>query len=189
MIRRAADLADSAGFAAVSLSAVARSLSVQTPSLYSHVRDLASLRDGVSILAMGELEQRTTEAVAGRSGQDALRALCDVYRGYARAHPGRWDALQRRVGDDVAESEEAARSGQSIAAVLRGYRIEPTDTVHAIRLVASFLNGFVSLESTGAFSRSQPDTQQSWEQLVGRLHLLLTSWNEQGAHANQGEQA
>lgn len=187
VIGRAADLADQSGLASLSLSAVARSFGVQAPSLYGHVRDLAALRDGVSIVALHELDALSQEAIAGRSRRAALQAICDVYRDYAAAHPGRWQALQRRMGEDVVHSEAGARSGRTMAAVLRGYGIAESDRVHATRLLGSFLNGFVTLEQIGSFSHSEPDTDASWAQLVGRLHLLLSSWPHRDPALSSGD--
>ncbi|MDU0367480.1 TetR-like C-terminal domain-containing protein [Microbacterium sp. KSW4-17] len=177
VIRTAADLADARGLTEVTLSAVARELDVRTPSLYGHVRDLAALRDGITTLALGEVGDRASEAVAGRAGRDALRALCDAHREYARAHPGRWESLQRRAGDAVARTEEAARSSRAPAAVLRGYGIPEDDRVHATRLIGSFLNGFLHLEHIGSFAHSAPPADDSWRLLIDRLHGLLAQWN------------
>ncbi|MEV7874634.1 TetR-like C-terminal domain-containing protein [Microbacterium sp. NPDC089188] len=177
VIRTAADLADARGLPEVTLSAVARELDVRTPSLYGHVRDLAALRDGITTLALGEVGDRASEAVAGRAGRDALRALCDAHREYARAHPGRWESLQRRAGDAVARTEEAARSSRAPAAVLRGYGIPEDDRVHATRLIGSFLNGFLHLEHIGSFAHSAPPADDSWRLLIDRLDGLLAQWN------------
>lgn len=177
VIRTAADLADAHGLFAVTLSAVARELDVRTPSLYGHVRDLAALRDGITILALGELADRSGDAIAGRAGRDALRALCDAYRDYARTRPGRWESLQRRAGDAVVRSDEAARSSRALAAVLRGYGIGESDRVHAARLVGSFLNGFLYLEHVGGFAHSFPPADESWVLLIDRLDDLLTRWH------------
>ncbi len=180
VIRTAADLADARGPDEVTLSAVARELDVRTPSLYAHVRDLAALRDGVTILALGELADRAGEAIAGRSGREALRALCDAHRDYARAHPGRWQSLQRRAGDAVVRSDEAARSSRALAAVLRGYGVDESDQVHATRLVGAFLNGFLHLEHVGSFAHSAPPADDSWLLLIDRLDALLDHWHTKG---------
>lgn len=181
VIRTAADLADSSGLTAVTLSAVARELDVRTPSLYGHVRDLAALRDGITILALGELSDRAGEAVAGRAGRDALTALCEVHRDYARRYPGRWESLQRRAGEEAVRSDEAARSSRALAAVLRGYGIAEEDRVHATRLISSFLNGFLHLEHVGAFAHSAPSADESWMPLIDRLDVLITTWSEEAA--------
>ncbi|WP_295782773.1 TetR/AcrR family transcriptional regulator [uncultured Microbacterium sp.] len=180
VIRTAADLADAQGLDEVTLSAVARELDVRTPSLYAHVRDLAALRDGVTILALGELADRDGDAIAGRAGRDALRALCDAHRDYARAHPGRWQSLQRRAGDAVVRSDEAARSSRALAAVLRGYGVDESDQVHATRLVGAFLNGFLHLEHVGSFAHSAPPADDSWLLLIDRLDALLDHWHTKG---------
>lgn len=177
VIRAAADLADAHGLTEVTLSAVARDLDVRTPSLYSHVRDLAALRDGITVLALGELGDRASDAVAGRAGKDALRALCDAHRDYARAHPGRWESLQRRAGEAAVRSDEASRSSRAPAAVLRGYGIPESDRVHAIRLIGSFLNGFLHLEHIGSFAHSAPPADESWVLLIDRLDGLLAHWH------------
>ncbi|WP_295791466.1 TetR/AcrR family transcriptional regulator [uncultured Microbacterium sp.] len=180
VIRTAADLADAQGLDEVTLSAVARELDVRTPSLYAHVRDLAALRDGVTILALGELADRAGDAIAGRAGRDALRALCDAHRDYARTHPGRWQSLQRRAGDAVVRSDEAARSSRALAAVLRGYGVDESDRVHATRLVGAFLNGFLHLEHVGGFAHSAPPADDSWLLLIDRLDALLDHWHTKG---------
>src|SRR3954470_9852819 len=107
VIADAPPLADEAGFAAVTLSAVARRLGVQTPSLYSHVRDRAALLDGVTALALAELAGGIAIAIAGRSGREALEAFAAAHRSFAHARPGLWQALQRRAGEDAVRSPGA----------------------------------------------------------------------------------
>lgn len=177
IVGAAAGLADTAGLAAVTLSEVARTLSVRTPSLYGHVRDLAALRDGLTILALGELADRVGEAIAGRAGLDALRGLCEAHRGYAREHPGRWEALQRRAGAAVVRSDAAVHAGRGMLAVLRGYDIAEGDQVHAVRVVAAAINGFVELEHVGSFAHSEPPADDSWDVLILQLDALLRRWN------------
>nr|WP_238846298.1 TetR-like C-terminal domain-containing protein [Nocardia terpenica] len=41
------------------------------------------------------LTDRVGEALAGRSGKQALVAFADAYRTYAIEHPGRYAAMQR----------------------------------------------------------------------------------------------
>ncbi|WP_368857270.1 TetR/AcrR family transcriptional regulator, partial [Rhodococcus sp. KRD197] len=87
---RGAQLADATGFDSLSLAALARSFGVQTPSLYSHVKDLADLRDGITALALGELAANIGDAIAGRSKKDALVGFAAAHREYSTDHPGRW---------------------------------------------------------------------------------------------------
>ncbi|MFD5827231.1 TetR-like C-terminal domain-containing protein [Lentzea sp. NPDC060358] len=176
VVADAAALADEAGFDLVTLSAVARRLGVQAPSLYSHVRDLEALRDGVTALALGELADRVAVAIAGRAGLEALRAYAAVYREYAREAPGRWQSLQRRAGEAVVRSGAARNMSAQAGAVLRGYPVPEEERVHAVRLLGSTINGFLALERTGNFDHSAPAPEVSWDRTVVALDALLRAW-------------
>ncbi|WP_375384412.1 TetR/AcrR family transcriptional regulator [uncultured Microbacterium sp.] len=177
VIAEAAAISDESGFAAVTLTSVARRLGVKTPSLYSHVRDLAGLHDGITVLALGELSGLLSEAIAGRSGGPALRAYAATLREYALRSPGRWESLQRRAGAGAVGSA-AARSYVSLTdAVLRGYPLSPVDRVHATRLIGSTINGFLALERIGSFSHREPDPESSWTAAIDALHSTLTEWS------------
>ncbi|KAA9110604.1 TetR/AcrR family transcriptional regulator [Microbacterium rhizomatis] len=177
VIAEAALLADRHGFGAVSLSEVARRLGVKTPSLYSHVRDLAALHDGITALALEEMADRVSTAIAGRSQGDALRAYADVLRGYAQESPGRWDSLQRRTGMGAVDSS-AARSFVALTdAVLRGYGLSPVARVHATRMLGSTINGFIALERIGSFDHRDPAPETSWAIALDSLHVIFTEWS------------
>jgi hypothetical protein len=40
---------------------------------------------------------------------------------------------------------------EAVLAVLRGYRLEGDEAIHAVRLIRSSLHGFVTLERAGGF--------------------------------------
>jgi AcrR family transcriptional regulator len=180
VIARAAELADASGFDSVTLAAIARSFSVQTPSLYAHVRDLAALRDGITALALDELTDRIAEAIAGRSQYDALVGFAGAHRSYLEEHPGRWESLQRRAGADAVDAPAARRIVRVTDAVLLGYGIAGDDRTHATRIVGSALGGFLNLERIGSFAHSDPPAEQSWPELLDALHLVLANWHRRG---------
>lgn len=177
VIAAGAAMSDDMGFAAVTLTSVARRLGVKAPSLYSHVRDLAALQDGVTALALGDLAERLAEAIAGRSGGAALHAYAATLRDFALHSPGRWESLQRRAGASAVDSP-AARSYVALTdAVLRGYPLDPVARVHATRLIASTINGFLALEGIGSFSHREPGPEESWIVAIDALHTMLTQWS------------
>ncbi|RKT55501.1 TetR/AcrR family transcriptional regulator [Saccharothrix australiensis] len=90
----AAELADEVGFDNVTVSALARRFGVKDASLYSHLRNARDLRVRVAGLALAELADRVSAAMAGRAGREALAAFADAYRDYAREHPGRYAAMR-----------------------------------------------------------------------------------------------
>jgi AcrR family transcriptional regulator len=175
LARAAAELADEVGFDQVTVSAVARRFGVTVPSLYSHVRNLDELRVGTALLALAEMADRVAEAIAGRAGRDALVAFAGAYRGYAKQHPGRYEAARLRLDYETALRSAAVRHSQMTRALLRAYGLPESEEDHAVRLLGSTLHGFVSLEAAGAFDLSG-DVEASWSRILDVLDLTLAAW-------------
>ncbi|MFI9269648.1 TetR/AcrR family transcriptional regulator [Kitasatospora sp. NPDC052896] len=176
VVAAAADLADSAGFENVTVSALARGFGVKDASLYSHIRNLQDLRTRVALLAGGELVDRISVAVAGRSGKEALAAYAHTYRAFALEHPGRYAATQFRVDPAIAAQSPAFhRTVETTNAMLRGYGLAEPALTDAVRLLRSTFHGYSSLEAAGAFHHSR-NVQASWERIIDALHLALEQW-------------
>ena len=176
LTRAAAELADEQGVDHVTLSALARRFDVKVASLYSHVTSSADLRTRLALLALEEMADRLADALAGRSGRDALAALGGVYRSYAREHPGRYAASRFRLDDETAARSAGPRQAELTRAVLRGYALEGDEQTHAVRLLGSLVHGFVDLELSGGFSHSRPDAESSWRRSLDALDALLRAW-------------
>ena len=176
LTRAGADLADEAGFERVTVSELARRFDVKVASLYSHVKSSQDLKTRIALLALEELADRAADALAGRAGKDALTALADVYRDYAREHPGRYAAARYRLDPETAAASAGVRHAHLTRAVLRGYDLTEPDRTHAVRLLGSVFHGYVSLEAEGGFSHSAPDTQETWSRVLDALDALLRNW-------------
>lgn len=176
LTRAGAELADEVGFDRVTVSELARRFGVKTASLYSHVRNSQDLRARIALLALEELADRAADALAGRSGKDALAAFADVHRDYAREHPGRYDAARMRLDPETAAASAGVRLARMSRALLRGYDLAEPDQTHAVRLLGSVFHGYVSLEASGGFSHSAPGSQESWTRIVDALDTLLRTW-------------
>ncbi|MFC9926239.1 TetR/AcrR family transcriptional regulator [Streptomyces sp. NPDC127190] len=176
LVRAGAELADEVGFDQVTVSALARRFDVRTASLYSHLKSSQDLKTRIALLALDELADLSAEALAGRAGKDALRAFADVFRDYARAHPGRSAAARHPLDAEAAAASGGVRIAQLTRAVLRGYELSEPDQTHAVRLLGSVFHGYVDLETAGGFSHSAPDSQESWERIVDALDSLLRTW-------------
>jgi len=169
VVGAAARLADAEGLEAVTLARLAAILGVRSPSLYAHVDGLDDLRQRLATRGARDLAAELQQAVAGRSGSDALGALADAYRAYARAHPGTYAALQRAPARDDAEAAAAATAVvEVVLAVLRGYDVEGDDAIHATRIIRAALHGFVTLETGGGFGIPL-DLNDSYARLVDVL--------------------
>ncbi|MEV7397503.1 TetR/AcrR family transcriptional regulator [Aeromicrobium sp. NPDC092404] len=175
-----AQLADDLGFDRVTISEVARRAGVQVASLYSHVNGSDDLRARIALVALDELGDRGAEALAGRSGRDALLALGNVYRDYATEHPGRYDAARHPVTGDAAGLRAGQRHSDMLRAILRGYDLAEPDQTHGVRLLGSIFHGFISLERSTSFDHSSPSSQESWTKILSTLDAMLRSWPRHG---------
>ncbi|WP_345658901.1 TetR/AcrR family transcriptional regulator [Streptomyces siamensis] len=175
LVRAGAELADREGFDQVTVSALARQFDVKVASLYSHVRNSQDLKTRIALLALEELAERGADALAGRAGGAALAAFANVYRDYAREHPGRYAAAQLRLDPETAAASAGVKHAQMMRAILRGYDLTEPEQTHAVRLMGSVFHGYVSLEMAGGFSHSAPDSEESWSWVLDHLDGLLRS--------------
>lgn len=175
----AADLADEVGLEQVSLTAVATSFGVATPSLYSHVRSSADLRTRVALLALEETADLVASALAGVSGRAALAATGGVWRTYATEHPGRYAATRLPLDSAAAAASAGSRHAELSRAALRGYALDEADETHAVRLLGATFHGYAALDSAGAFGhgpRTAPTSDETWERILDGLDAVLRSW-------------
>ena len=169
VVAAAAEIADAEGLDRLTLARVAVAAGVRTPSLYNHVESLDDVRRRVALLALRDLADALRDAAVGRAGDDALVAMADAYRAYARRHPGRYAATQRAPAEGDEEMRAAAKGAVDVVfAILRGYGLEGDDAIHAARAVRSALHGFVALETGGGFG-IPVDLDESYARMVRAL--------------------
>jgi AcrR family transcriptional regulator len=170
VVSAAAELADADGLQAVTLARLARRLGVRAPSLYAHVDGLVDLRRRIGARGAHELAATLADAATGRSGLDALNAIANSYRVYARDHPGTYAAMQRPPeSEGEATDADAARHLVAIVlAAIGGYRLAEEDAIHAVRIIRASLHGFVTLEREGGFGMPL-----SIDETFGRLVAVL----------------
>jgi AcrR family transcriptional regulator len=159
----------------VSLVAVAAALRIKTPSLYTHVRSLEHLRRLMKARTLEMLVAVTTAAAVGRAERDALFAVCDAQRAFAKEHPG---LLPLTVNIDAADDDRAHAAAAAllacISAILRGYGLTGDDALHATRLLRAATSGFFALEAAGGFGMPL-QVDESWRRLKELLHAGLSS--------------
>lgn len=171
-----AEMADELGFEQVTLSALARRFDVKVASLYSHLKNSEDLKVRLALLALDELADRAGEAIAGRSGKDALFALANAYRDYGRAHPGRFAAARNPLSHAVAATSSGVKLSRMLGAVLRSYGLSDNEQPHAIRFLGGAFLGYTTLESAGGFAHTAIEAQTSWERTLDALDQTLRHW-------------
>jgi AcrR family transcriptional regulator len=167
VVAAAAGLADEVGLANVTMGSLAERLGVRAPSLYKHVAGQADLNRRIAVLALTELGDDLREALQGRSGREALAAAARTMRAFVNEHPGRYAATVRLDAEspDDPVAAAGARVLDSLAAVLAGYRLDPADTVHALRLLRSLFLGFAVFEAAGGFEMDT-SVDESFEWMI-----------------------
>ena len=149
VVEAAAKLVDEEGIEQLMLGHLAERLGVRTPSLYNHVAGLPGLKRDLALYCLRDLLDRILRTTIGKSRAEAIFALANAYRAYARETPGR-SALTLQASDPG--DQELQAIAQQIVDVLRAvlapYRLSEEEAIHAIR---SIVHGFSSLEVAGAF--------------------------------------
>ena len=176
LVETGMQLADEIGFATLTLSILARQVDVKVASLYAHIASVDDLKTRIALRALDILAEKAAEAVEGRAGSDALRAIAEAHRDFARAHPGLFSASRHPLSAEMAATSGGARLARTMRAMLRGYGLDDTHTVHAARLIGSVLLGFTTLELAGSFDHSLPPPTDSWTRALDALDATLRSW-------------
>jgi AcrR family transcriptional regulator len=173
VVEEAAALADEAGADAVTLAALAARLGVRSQSLYAHVDGLDGLRRDLAALGQQSLADRLARAAMGRSGEDALRALCEAYAAFAAEHPGLYACSQRAPDGDPELEATTDAATEPWHAVLRSLGLPKAQVVHVHRALWAALHGFVTLRAQGLMTRAaSPD--RSFALLVDTFAAALT---------------
>ncbi|WNS75775.1 TetR/AcrR family transcriptional regulator [Bacillus sp. DTU_2020_1000418_1_SI_GHA_SEK_038] len=152
ILLKATQLIDEQGLEKLSLGMLAEELQIRPPSLYNHLNGLNELKQKLAIHGSIKLYETMLQAAAGRSGDDAVKALSEAYIQFVRNHPGLYEATFRFSDTDDKELQEAQESIVRLAVqVLQVYNLEEEQAIHMVRGFRSILHGFASIEQMGGF--------------------------------------
>ncbi len=113
----------------------------------------------------------------GRAGKEALVAVANAYREFAREQPGLYTLTLRSTEEPDTEIQQAGwRVVEVVLALLRGYGLEGDAALHATRYLRSTLHGFVSLEIGEGFGLDLSPSR-TFDHILDALdHSLNTSF-------------
>lgn len=166
VLSAAAELVDEEGIEGLNLSRLAERLGVRSPSLYKHVKGLEAVQRGVALEGVRAIAREMAQAAVGKAGDEAMRAIAEAYRAYAKAHPGLYAATLR--APDPGDREWSQASEEVLAVIVRvlaPYGLDAEGELHAIRGLRSLVHGFASLESRGGFGLPL-DIDESFRRLL-----------------------
>lgn len=177
VVDTATALADKEGLGRLTLARLADELGVRPPSLYDHVDGLEGLRRALRQRGLESMAAAFRRAATGRSQDDAVRALADAFRSFAREHPALYEATVRSAEKDSPEVRAAAEDVlEVLLAILGGYGIRGEEAVHATRYLRSVLHGFTSLELAGGFGMPT-ELEATYRRIVKTLVANLRTWS------------
>src|SRR3984957_19350196 len=177
VVAEAAELADEAGPAHLTLAALAARLPLRTAPLNKPVASLDSLQQLIAKQAKAEFADVLGRTAIGRARDDALVAMAHAWRAWALDHPGRYQIGQRAPAPGDADHLAVAdRFVAVMTAVMAGYGLDGDDAIDAVRAYRSALHGFVSLEANGGFGMPF-SVDRRFDRLVHALVRAISSWS------------
>lgn len=179
IIDAAAELINTEGIEALSLSSLAKHLGVQPPSLYNHIDGLTGLRRELALRNARALGERLGDAAIGKSGPQALIAIAQAYREYIKESPGVYMASLRASGAQETAAAELQSAEERVVrvvmAVVASFGLQGEDGLHAVRGLRSLVHGFATLEIAGGFGLPL-DCDESFRRLVDVFTRGLERW-------------
>jgi AcrR family transcriptional regulator len=169
VVETACDIADAEGLDAITLTRVARELSISQPALYRHVEGYDDLIRSLSLKGRQLIADELVQAAIGLSTDDAVRAMGLAWRRVADRHPGLYAATDRFPCAGDLELEGAVeRIVAILSQALVGYGLSEDEQVHAARSLRSAFHGFTHLEAGDGHPLSQ-DLDDTFDHLIELL--------------------
>ena len=166
IVAAAAEIADLNGLDNVTLTAVANQLGVRKPSLYNHINGLPELKGQLAIWGTDQLRVKISDAAIGKAKHDAIEAIAEAYRLFAKDRPGLYKAIVSSPDRNNLDLKAAIQKMMAvISMVLEPYNLSDSDKTHAIRGLRSLMHGFASLEEAGWFA-APIDREESYQRLI-----------------------
>lgn len=163
VVKAAIKLIEEKGCENFSMRLLADVLGIKTASLYNHVSGMEELYTGVAMFSLRLQKQFLVESIKGRQKDEAVYALADAYRRFAREH---WELYRVIMGipkvPNTVLKEAAAQIIDLIMQVLSGFTIDDTGRMHWQRILRSIMHGFISQEKAGYFSHFDTDADESY---------------------------
>jgi len=160
-------LIEEKGYAAFSMSELAKSLNIKTASLYNHIESLDTLCTEVGLAAVAQMVAKEQKAIEGKEKDEALFAIADAYRAFAKEHNELYRVIMslQKSKNEVLERAAGQITGP-IMQVLSGYGLSKTEQMHWQRILRSMMHGFAAHEEAGGFSHFPVDKDESYRMAV-----------------------
>lgn len=152
IVAEAVSCMECTGQPTVSLHELARRLGVKTPSLYNHIKSTGELQREIFRYAIEQFVAHQEQAVAGKEGDQAVRAFAQAYYDFATANKGLYRLIMSIPSQEDDQAKELALPLLKTAVdVLSGYGLSEERVAHWQRVFRAILHGFIAQEDLGYF--------------------------------------
>lgn len=167
VVQEAARLIAEKGMAAFSMRSLAEALDVKTASLYNHVESMEALMVDVCISALHMQQEMEDQAINGKTGTEAIRALASAYRCFARENRELYLLIMNTAASCGPALGESARCiVDPFLKVLAHTSLTDTEKTHWQRVLRGIVHGFVSQEDAGFFTHLPADVEDSFQTAI-----------------------
>lgn len=154
VIDAAIKLIEEKGYSNFSINELAKSLNVRPASLYNHIVNIDEIFSETAARANSMMIEAEEKASKGKIRDEALLAIADAYRDFARSHYELYKVVfnLQNSRSDFMRKEEVGRTIAPIMEALSAYRLNETQKRHWQRTLRSVMHGFVAHEEAGGFA-------------------------------------
>lgn len=167
VIEVAAELFEKCGVERFSMRALADSLNVKPASLYNHIDSMESLTVDVCVYALKMQRDIEMNAVKGKTDFDAIKALADAYRKFAKEHSDLYRLIMSTAASGTGRLAEISQCiVEPFMKVLENTALTDSEKCHWQRTLRGIVHGFVSQEDAGFFSHLPYNADESFETAI-----------------------
>lgn len=173
VVLAALDLLEADGLDGVTGGRIAEALGVSQPAIYRHIESMDAVWRDLGLVGRHRLRDELAAAAVGRAGAEAVTAVANAWRDFARTNPALYAATDRHPCADDPELEAAVEQVVEVLSMsMRSFGLAGQAAVDAGRLLRSFLHGFVHLE-LGDGHPHPVGTDASFDRIVADLAAML----------------
>ena len=141
ILQKAIDIINSQGYQKLSFVILSSEFDVKPPAMFKHYSNIFELKETLTLYGIKMLKQSLQDSVTGKSGVEAITALCHAYRNFSKENKGLYQAIQPSYFGKNKEIEQAAIQLMGIIiSVLKGFNISEENYIHLLRVIRSSLH-------------------------------------------------
>ncbi len=179
IVTEAIRMVEEQGYDRLSVRELASRLGIKPASLYNHIDGIEDLSVSIAEEVGERLEHELVCASAGKGAEDAIRGAARAYLAFATEHYQLYRALIRVPKADTERHRTVgAKSFACFMKILHGYGLDPEVELNLVRMLRSFLHGFVELCESGYMTHSYGDRRDSFDFALEEFIGLLRAFDQ-----------